>query len=100
MLDYDPTAMGLDGQSYHSLAPDTLDLADRMALAVNALTNVWYPAERWGQGFLTDISHHRCVPQYPTEVYRSPGFLPDRIRQPAEPAGRSRGAQHPALFVG
>ncbi len=42
MLEYDPTAFCLRGERYTAFSPDTLDLADRMALAVNALTNVWY----------------------------------------------------------
>jgi len=36
-----------------------------MALAVNALTNVWYPDEKWALGFIVDFS------QRPTELYPS-----------------------------
>jgi hypothetical protein len=71
MLDYDPTAICLNGESYRTLAPDTLDLADRMRLAINALTNVWYPAQRWGQGFLADFSRRPAVifPSHITDAF-------------------------------
>jgi hypothetical protein len=71
MLAYDPTGKCLNGERFRTLAPDTLDLADRMALAINALTNVWYPEEQWGQGFLTDFSQRPPVifPSHITDAY-------------------------------
>ncbi len=44
MHDHNPFELCLQGERYEAEAPDTLDLSDRMALAVNALTNVWHPA--------------------------------------------------------
>ena len=38
MLNYDPTELCLKGERYPTRAPDTLYLADRMGLALNALT--------------------------------------------------------------
>lgn len=71
MLGYDPTALCLKGERYTVSAPDTLDLADRMALALNALTNVWWPEERWAQGFLVDFSQRPAVlyPSHITDAY-------------------------------
>lgn len=56
MLDHHPTARCTTGEHYETDAPDTLDLAGRMGLAVNALTGVWNPAERWALGFVVDFS--------------------------------------------
>lgn len=71
MLQYHPTAFCLQGERYQAYAPDTLDLADRMALAINALTNVWYKEERWAQGFLVDFSQRPPVlyPSHVTDAY-------------------------------
>jgi hypothetical protein len=71
MLDYDPTIFCLQGEKYPATSPDTLDLADRMALAINALTNVWYPEEKWAQGFLVDFSQRPPVlyPSHLTDAY-------------------------------
>lgn len=41
--------------------PDTLDLAERLGLAVNALTQVWYPHERWALGFDVDFSRRPSI---------------------------------------
>ena len=35
-LDYNPVGKGLVGKTYEAMVPDTLDLADRMALATTA----------------------------------------------------------------
>ncbi len=35
-----PLAGATEGERYHVQVPDTLDLADRMEMAINALTNV------------------------------------------------------------
>lgn len=51
-----PTQSVLHGQRYRAAVPDTLDLADRMALAVNALTNPFIPSERWALEFDVDFS--------------------------------------------
>ena len=56
MLDHNPLAASVKGQRYEASVPDTLDLADRMGLAVNALTNVWYPSERYALAFNVDFS--------------------------------------------
>lgn len=71
MLDYDPTSFCLKGDRYLAAAPDTLDLAERMGLAINALTNVWWPEERWAQGFLVDFSQRPPVlyPSHLTDAY-------------------------------
>ncbi len=71
MLDYDPTVLCLQGDRVTTAAPDTLDLAERMGLAVNALTNVWWPNERWAQGFLVDFSQRPPVlyPSHITDAY-------------------------------
>jgi hypothetical protein len=71
MFDYDPMAVCLNGERYQALAPDTLDLADRMALAINALTNVWHREENWGQGFLVDFSQRPPVifPSHITDAF-------------------------------
>ena len=71
MLDYNPTEFCLKGERAPSFSPDTLDLADRMRLAINALTNVWYKDEKWGQGFLADFSQRPPVlfPSHLTDAY-------------------------------
>ena len=56
MLDHNPLAASVKGERYEASVPDTLDLADRMGLAVNALTNVWYPSERYALAFNVDFS--------------------------------------------
>lgn len=79
MPGYDPTAAGLKGQRYSAEVPDTLDLAERMALAINALTSAWYPDERWALGFLVDFSQRPPVlfPSHITDAYLNipPKFL-------------------------
>ena len=56
-----PTARCADGNRYEAKVPDTLDLADRMALAINALTNVWDAESRWGLKFIVDFSRKPAV---------------------------------------
>jgi DUF1680 family protein len=51
-----PTRSALQGERYRSTFPDTLDLAERMQLAINALTNVFIPQERWALAFEVDFS--------------------------------------------
>ena len=65
MLNNNPMSNCTVGERYQATVPDTLDLADRMGLAVNALTNVWYPDEKWALGFIVDFSRR------PTELYPS-----------------------------
>ncbi len=65
MLNNNPMTKCTAGERYEATVPDTLDLADRMGLAVNALTNVWYPDEKWALGFIVDFSRR------PTELYPS-----------------------------
>ncbi|MHC4676795.1 MAG: hypothetical protein ACYTBZ_30285, partial [Planctomycetota bacterium] len=55
-LNYSPTQKGTVGERYEAMVPDTLDLADRMSLAINALTNVWVPEEKWALMFVADFS--------------------------------------------
>ena len=55
MLDHNPMEACTRGERYEADVPDTLDLADRMSLAINALTNVWYPDEKWALGFVVDL---------------------------------------------
>ena len=61
MLEHNPMQRCLEGQRYTAAVPDTLDLAGRMALAVNALTNCWVPEERWALQFDTDVSQRPAV---------------------------------------
>ncbi|MBI4553183.1 MAG: glycoside hydrolase family 127 protein [Candidatus Latescibacteria bacterium] len=79
MLDHHPTARCTTGEHYEAEAPDTLDLAGRMGLAVNALTGVWDPAERWALGFVVDFSRRPAVlfPSHITDAYLNipPKFL-------------------------
>ncbi len=71
MLDDHPTQNCLQGERTKSTSPDSLDLAERMALAVHALTHVWYPDEGWAQGFLADFSQRPPVlyPSHLTDAY-------------------------------
>ena len=79
MLDNNPIAECTVGQRYEVEVPDTLDLALRMALAVNALTNVWYPEEKWALGFVVDFSRRptELFPSHITDAYLNipPKFL-------------------------
>ncbi|MDP6106810.1 MAG: glycoside hydrolase family 127 protein [Candidatus Brocadiia bacterium] len=65
MLDHNPMDECTRGERYEADVPDTLDLADRMDLAINALTNVWYPEEKWALGFFVSLSRR------PAELYVS-----------------------------
>ena len=56
MLSHNPMSSAISGQRTEREMPDTLDLAERMSLAVNALTNVWFPDEGWALGFNVDFS--------------------------------------------
>ena len=71
MLDYNPMRGCLEGHRYTATVPDTLNLADRMSLAINALTNVWNPAEKWALGFVVDMSRRPPVlfPSHVTDAY-------------------------------
>ncbi|MBI4531096.1 MAG: glycoside hydrolase family 127 protein [Candidatus Latescibacteria bacterium] len=71
MLDHNPIAQSPLGETNSAEVPDTLDLADRMGLAVNALTNVWYPDEQWALGFVVDFSRRPAVlfPSHVTDAY-------------------------------
>ena len=60
MPDRNPIQNATDGERYETSQPGTLDLAERMSLAVNALTNVWFPEERWALGFIVEA--HRQPP--------------------------------------
>ena len=62
-------AASVRGERYEASVSDTLDLADRMGLAVNALTNVWFPSERFALpsafdklGIPRAIAPNPCVP--------------------------------------
>ena len=61
VLNHNPTERVADGQRYEVDVPDTLDLAARLGLAVNALTNVWFPREHWALGFNVDFSRRPAV---------------------------------------
>ncbi len=56
MLGHNPYASCTIGERYHADVPDTLDLAERMRLSVNALTRAWFPEERWALAFNVDFS--------------------------------------------
>lgn len=79
MLDHNPIAKCTIGERYEAYVPDTLDLADRMGLAVNALTNVWFPEEKWALGFIVDLSRRpaELFPSHITDAYLNipPKFL-------------------------
>lgn len=61
MLTHNPVSRTVEGQRYSVSMPDTLDIADRLGLAINALTHVWYPAERWALGFDVDFSRRPSI---------------------------------------
>lgn len=61
MLDHNPFHSCITGQRYAADTPDTLDLVDRMSLAVNALTSVWNPDERYSLAFNVDFSRRPPV---------------------------------------
>ena len=61
MLDHNPLAASVKGERYEASVPDTLDLADRMGLAVNAMTNVWFPSERFALAFNVEFSRRPPV---------------------------------------
>ena len=60
-VDYNPTERGTAGERYEAAVPDTLDLADRMSLAINALTNLWYPGKKWALGFDVWLGYRQAV---------------------------------------
>jgi hypothetical protein len=55
-LRYMPSEKTLQGERYRASFPDTLDLVERMRLAINALTNAFIPEERWALAFEVDFS--------------------------------------------
>jgi len=56
-LDHNPAATAIEGSRYETTTPaNTLDLADRMSMAINALTQAWFPEEKWALGFKVDFS--------------------------------------------
>ncbi len=69
--DHNPVERCTAGERYEAMVPDTLDLADRMGLAINALTNVWYPDKKWAVGFNVSFG---CRPAV---RYSSPGTVLD-----------------------
>lgn len=70
-LQHSPMVSAVAGERYEALVPDTLDLADRMGLAINALTNVWDPDARYGLKFNVDFSRRPAVQfvNHFTDVY-------------------------------
>ena len=66
-LSHNPTARCTAGERYECEVPDTLDLADRMGLAINALTNAWIPDEKWALHFCTDFTRRTPV-LYPSHL--------------------------------
>src|SRR5260221_5731308 len=71
MLSNNPMAKCLEGERYTADMPDTLDLADRMGLAVNALTNPWRPEEKWALEFDVDFSQRPpiLITNHSTDAY-------------------------------
>lgn len=61
MLKKNPLTLCVEGNRYTKQVPDTLDLAERMGLALNALTNVWMPEQRWALPFIVDFSRRPPV---------------------------------------
>ena len=60
-LEHNPTEAVLTGERYEASVPDTLDLAARMALSINALTNQFVPSERWALAFTVNYSRRPPV---------------------------------------
>ena len=60
-LEHNPTEAVLKGKRYKASVPDTLDLAARMALSINALTNQFVPSERWALAFTVNYSRRPPV---------------------------------------
>lgn len=56
-----PMEKAIAGDHYEAMVPDTLDLADRMSLAINVLTNVWIPEEKYSLQFVVDYSRRPPV---------------------------------------
>jgi hypothetical protein len=52
LLDHAPSKHILEGEKYNDAVPDTLDLAERLRLAIIPATNRYYPDDRWHMGFL------------------------------------------------
>ena len=67
MISHHPIEKCTEGERYTAQVPDTLDIAERMGLAVNALTGVWYPEEKWALGLDVDYSRRPAV-LYPTHL--------------------------------
>jgi|ETNmetMinimDraft_26_1059896.scaffolds.fasta_scaffold98981_1 hypothetical protein len=61
MLNHNPMVKCTAGERYEAEVPDTLDLADRMGLAINALTNVWNPDKKWALALGVDFSRRPAV---------------------------------------
>ena len=78
-LSHNPMANCVLGERHEAQVPDTLDLADRMGLAVNALVNVWDPDERWSLALNVELSHRPAVlrTNHVTDAYLNvpPKFL-------------------------
>ena len=53
LLGYTPSSSIIEGKRYKAYSPDTLDLAERLELAIIPATNRYYTEERWHMGFLT-----------------------------------------------
>ena len=82
-LDHNPMEKCVAGERYEADVPDTLDLADRMALAINALTKAWFPEERWALGMGVQLSRRPaepiriCFPEPPENTSAVPRGVPD-----------------------
>ena len=78
-LSHNPMAHCILGERYEAQVPDTLDLADRMGLAINALTNVFNPDEGWALAFNVEFSRRPAVlrTNHVTDAYLNipPKFL-------------------------
>jgi len=61
MLHHNPMSRCITGGRYEAEVPDTLDLAERMGLAINAMTNVWDPEEKHSLAFNVDFSHRPAI---------------------------------------
>ena len=68
-----------DGISYQVKNPNTLDLAERLTLAINALTRAWIPEENWALAFNVDMAQKppRLFINHSTDAYLNipPKFL-------------------------
>ena len=58
-MKYNPVEKCIDCSRYKTKMPDTLDLAKRLEIGINALTNSWVPSEDWALCFLISFAYKK-----------------------------------------